>query len=82
MSNHNKQQQHKGRWSKYLGKNAKWQNNNAKWRATDHNEQQYQGKGDAPQQAIAITNANAMGFIHLNVHPWFVINLYLTFNLV
>jgi hypothetical protein len=23
-----------------------------------------------------------MEFIHLNVHPWLVINLYLTFNLV
>ncbi len=29
-----------------------------------------------------VTDANAMEFIHLNVHPWLVINLYLTFNLV
>jgi hypothetical protein len=29
-----------------------------------------------------VMDVNAMEFIHLNVHPWFVINLYLTFNLV
>jgi hypothetical protein len=45
------------------------QNNNARQRTTNHNEQQYQGKGNAPQQATIITNANAMGVIHLNVHP-------------
>jgi hypothetical protein len=35
----------------------------------NHIEQQYQGKGNAPRQATTITNANAMGFIQLNVHP-------------
>jgi hypothetical protein len=29
-----------------------------------------------------VTDANAMGFIHLNVHPWLVIKLYLTFSLI
>jgi hypothetical protein len=29
-----------------------------------------------------VIDANAMGFIHLNVHPWLVINLYLTLNLI
>ncbi len=29
-----------------------------------------------------VMNANAMAFIHLNVYPWLVINLYLTFSLV
>jgi hypothetical protein len=28
------------------------------------------------------TDANAMGFIHLNVHPQIVVNLYLIFSLV
>ncbi len=29
-----------------------------------------------------VTNANAIGFIHLNVHSWLIINLYLTLSLV
>jgi hypothetical protein len=29
-----------------------------------------------------VMDANAMEFIYLNVHPWFVINLYLIFNLI
>jgi hypothetical protein len=29
-----------------------------------------------------VTDANTMESIHMNVDPWFVINLYLTFNLV
>jgi hypothetical protein len=29
-----------------------------------------------------VTNANTIEFIHMNVHPWLVINLYLTPNLV
>jgi len=29
-----------------------------------------------------ITDVNAMGFIFFHVHPWLVLNLYLTFNLV
>jgi hypothetical protein len=29
-----------------------------------------------------VTNANTMGFIHVNVHPLLVINLYLTLNLI
>ncbi len=29
-----------------------------------------------------VMNVNAMEFIHSNVHPWLVINLYLTFSLV
>jgi hypothetical protein len=45
------------------------QSANARRRVTNHNEQQYQGKGDASQQVTTITNANAMGFIHSNVHP-------------
>jgi hypothetical protein len=28
------------------------------------------------------TYANTMEFIHLNVHPWLIINLYLAFSLV
>jgi len=28
------------------------------------------------------TDANAMGFIHLNVHPQLVVNLYLIFRLI
>jgi hypothetical protein len=31
---------------------------------------------------IIVTHANGMWFINLNVHPWLVMNLYLTFNLV
>jgi hypothetical protein len=31
---------------------------------------------------IIITNVNIMEFIHMNVHPWFVMNLYVTINLV
>jgi hypothetical protein len=34
------------------------------------------------KQGSDVTNANAMKFIPLNVHPWFVLNLYLTFNLI
>jgi hypothetical protein len=30
----------------------------------------------------SIMNANAMEFIHLNDHSWFVTNLYLIFSLV
>jgi len=29
-----------------------------------------------------VMDANTMEFIHMNVHPWFIINLYLTFNLI
>jgi len=29
-----------------------------------------------------VMDANAMGFISLNVHSWLVLNLFLTFNLV
>jgi hypothetical protein len=29
-----------------------------------------------------VTNANTMKFIHVNVHPWFVMNLYLNFSLI
>jgi hypothetical protein len=45
------------------------QSNNARQKVTNHNEQQYQGKGNTPQEATIIINVNAMGFIHLNVHP-------------
>jgi len=31
---------------------------------------------------LIVMNANAMGFIFLNVHPWFVLNFYLIFYLV
>jgi len=34
------------------------------------------------KKKVIITNANAMGFIHLNAHPGLVMNLYITFNLV
>jgi hypothetical protein len=30
----------------------------------------------------SVTNANTMEFIHMNVHLWLVINLYLIINLV
>jgi hypothetical protein len=30
---------------------------------------------------MCVMDVNAMEFIHLNVHPWLVINLYLTFSL-
>jgi hypothetical protein len=33
-------------------------------------------------QNLGVMDAKAMEFIHLNVHPWFVINLYLTFSLI
>ncbi len=33
-------------------------------------------------EEIIVTNANTMEFIHMNVHPCFVINLYLTPSLV
>jgi hypothetical protein len=26
---------------------------------------------------VGVTNLNTMEFVHMNVHPWFVINLYL-----
>jgi len=29
-----------------------------------------------------VTDANVMGFIHLNIHPRFVMNLHLTLNLI
>jgi len=29
-----------------------------------------------------IMNASAMKFIHVNVHPWFVMNLYLILSLI
>jgi hypothetical protein len=29
-----------------------------------------------------VMDVNAIGFILLNVHPWFVLNLYLIFSLV
>jgi hypothetical protein len=31
---------------------------------------------------LIVTDANALEFIHLNVHPWLVVNLYLTHSLV
>jgi hypothetical protein len=31
---------------------------------------------------ITIMDANVMEFIYMNVHPWLVMNLYLTINLV
>jgi hypothetical protein len=33
-------------------------------------------------QQFGVMDANAMEFIHLNVHPWLAINLYLIFSLV
>jgi len=33
-------------------------------------------------KAISVMDENDMGFIHLKVHAWLVINLYLSFNLV
>jgi len=31
---------------------------------------------------LSVTNVNAMEFIHMNVHSWLVVDLYLIFNLV
>jgi len=31
---------------------------------------------------LGVTNANTMEFIHMNVHPWLLFNLYPTFSLI